>query len=156
MNTITSTSDPNNQDLELRIQELSQYLIFMRKMQDQQDGAFLQSLGNLSMQELNVLNIIGDNEPCIMSDIARSAALSLSSVTVIVEKLVKKKLVQRVRSEEDRRIVKGALTLEGKKIHRVQIEHMHNVLRKILSLLTPDEQESFLKIFKKIAAFKLG
>lgn len=144
-------SETANQDLERRIQELSKYLIFMRKMQDQQGVAFLESLGNLSMQELNVLNIIGDNEPCIMSDIAKLAVLSLSSVTVIVEKLVKKKLVQRVRSEEDRRIVKGALTAEGKKIHLVQIEHMHTVLRKILTLLTPEEQENFLKVFRKIA-----
>jgi DNA-binding MarR family transcriptional regulator len=136
--------------LELRVQKLAQYLIALRKMQDKTDAVLLQSLGNVSIQELNVLNIIGDNEPCIMSEIARQAALSLSSVTVIVEKLVKKKLVKRVRSDEDRRIVRGSLTEEGKKIHLAQIEHMHAVLRKILNALTVDEQENFLHIFHKI------
>lgn len=139
-----------NTTLEHRVEELAQYLLLLRKMQDTSGAEFLTSLGGLSLQEVNVLNIIGDHEPCIMSDIAKHAVLSLSSVTVIVDKLVKANLVERVRSEEDRRIVRGSLTLEGKKIYQIQIQHMHDVLRKVLSPLTVEEQENFLKIFQKI------
>ena len=134
---------------EERVQQLAQYLLLLRKMQDRSSAEFIASLGRLSMQELNILNIIGDNDPCIMSDIAKQASLSLSSVTIIVEKLVKAKLVKRIRSEEDRRIVRGSLTPEGKKIYQVQIEHMHKNIRKILDALTAEEQESLLKIFQK-------
>lgn len=134
-----------------RVQELAHYLLLIRKMQDKTGGEFLSSLGNLSMQELNVINIIGDNDPSTMSDIAKNASLSLSSVTGIVDKLVKAKLVKRIRSEEDRRIVQGSLTPEGNQIYLVQIEHMHQVLRTILNMLTDEEQENFLKLFHKIS-----
>lgn len=144
------TKTDSQTTIEQRVQQLAQYLLLLRKMQDATGAEHLKSLGGLSMQELNVLNIIGDTEPAIMSDIAKQSALSLSSVTVIVDKLVKKKLVQRIRSDEDRRIVRGSLTPEGKKIYHKQIEHMHAVLRKILNLLSVEEQENFLKIFQKI------
>jgi hypothetical protein len=42
------------------------------------------------------------------------------------------------------------LTAEGKKIYQIQIQHMHDVLRKLLTSLSIDEQENFLKIFQKI------
>lgn len=154
---MTKTSQTQTSSLiEERVQQLAQCLLLLRKMQDTTDAEHLKSLGGLSMQELNVLNIIGDTEPTIMSDIAKHASLSLSSVTVIVEKLVKRKLVHRIRSEEDRRIVKGRLTEEGKKIYQNQIGHMHAVLRKILNLLTAEEQENFLKIFQKITQSRIS
>jgi DNA-binding MarR family transcriptional regulator len=136
--------------LNQRIEELGRYLLIMRKAQDASTAAFVASLGGLSLQELNVINIVGDNEPCIMSEIAKQAALSLSSVTVIVDKLVKANLVQRIRSEEDRRIVSASLTEEGKQVYFVQIKHIHEIIHRILSSLASDEQETFLKLFQKI------
>jgi len=141
---------PTSEPLNSRVQELENYLLLIRKIQDSTDASFLESLGGLNMQELNVLNILGDNESCIMSDIAKQASLSLSSVTVIVEKLVKAGLAERLRSEQDRRIVHGSLTPAGQQIYHIQIQHMQGLLRKMLSLLSEDEQTQFLSIFQKI------
>ena len=143
--------EKSKHSIEHRVQELTRHLLILRKVQDQSTAKFVDSLGGLSLQELNVINIIGDTEPCIMSDIAKQASLSLSSVTVIVDKLVKAKLVKRIRSEEDRRIVCGSLTEQGKKIFQIQIEHIYETIRKILCTLTLEEQEIFLKLFDKIA-----
>lgn len=142
--------DTHQPTIESRVQELAKYMLLLRKVQDQSAADLLSSLSGLSMQEVNVINIIGDNQPCIMSEIAKQASLSLSSVTGIVDKLVKAKLVKRVRSEEDRRIVRGSLTSEGEQIYQLQIKHMHGVLQKILSMLSDEEQETFVNIFKKI------
>ncbi len=145
----------SNQNEE-HVQQLAQYLLLLRKVQDKSGAELLESLGGLSMQELTVLNIIGDREPCIMRDIAKHASLSLSSVTVIVDKLVKGKLVKRVRSEEDRRIVHGSLTSEGRRIYQIQIAHLYASIRKMLDVLTPDEQKSLLNIFQKITQASLS
>jgi DNA-binding MarR family transcriptional regulator len=147
-----NTDSNLDHSLEQHVQELAHHLFLLRKMQAKADAELLVSLGKLSIQELNILNIIGESEPCIMSDIAKRAVLSLSSVTVIVDKLVKSKLVQRVRSEEDRRIVRGSLTPEGKQIYQVQIQHMQSVLSKMLNVLTTQEQKDFLSIFQKITS----
>lgn len=150
---LNDSSNIDKSAIEQHVHELAKYLLLLRKIQDKSQADFLASLSGLSMQELNVLNIIGDNEPCIMSDIAKIAVLSLSSVTGIVDKLVKSKLVKRIRSEQDRRIVQGRLTADGKKIYEIQIKHMHDVLRKILSLLSESEQRDFIGIFQKITKF---
>ncbi len=143
-------ADDQKSTFDERIEKFAQYLLLLRKSQDKKDSEFIAALGKLSLQELNVLNIIGDSESCIMRDVAKQASLSLSSITVIVDKLVKAKLALRLRNEDDRRIVYATLTAEGKKIYHHQIRHVHEVLRKMLEGLTTEEQESLLKILQKI------
>jgi DNA-binding MarR family transcriptional regulator len=149
-------SQPVSASLEEKVKQLTQHLIALRKLQDQNDAELLASLGNLNMQELNVINIIGDKGFCTMSEIAKQASLSMSSITVIVDKLVKVKFVRRIRSEEDRRIVLGELTAEGSAIYQAQIEHMHKVIHKLLGVLTQQEQENMLKIFHKFTQISIA
>jgi DNA-binding MarR family transcriptional regulator len=133
-----------------RVTQLANLLLQLRRVQHQSEAAFIASLGSLNLQELNVLNCIGDNQPSIMSDIAKKLALSLSSITVIVDKLVKLDLVSRTRSEQDRRIVYGSLTAEGKKIYQLQIDYLHTVLAKVLASLSDREQASLIEIMQKL------
>jgi DNA-binding MarR family transcriptional regulator len=135
---------------ETRVRELGHYLVLMSRIQDKVDADFLISLGNLNMQQLNVLNIIGDTTQCTMGEIAAQSMMSLSSVTVIVDKLVKMKLVKRIRSLEDRRVVRGALTESGNKLYKLQIEYLHDMTRKMLQVLTVTEQENFISLVGKI------
>lgn len=137
-------------DLNERIKKLTGYLLAFRKLQDQSDTAFLASLGGLNLPQLNVLNIIGDSELCTMGDIAKRVMLSLSSVTLIVDKLVKLHLVVRVRGRTDRRIVYAKLAPEGQRIYQIQIEHLHVVGTKLLAGLTPEEQDMLLHLFHKL------
>jgi MarR family 2-MHQ and catechol resistance regulon transcriptional repressor len=139
-------------NLDDRVKKMTAYLLAFRQLQDQSDTAFLASLGGLNLPQLNVLNAIGDSEPCTMGDIAKRVVLSLSSVTLIVDKLLKLKLALRVRSKTDRRIVYARLTPEGQKIYQVQIEHMHLVSTKMLSVLTAEEQGMLLQILDKLTA----
>lgn len=140
----------NTDLLDERVAHLARYLLALRKIQDKSAAMFLASLGGLNIQQLNILNIIGDNEPCTMSAIAKQSSLSLSSITLLVDKLVKAKLVNRSASLEDRRIVYAHLSEEGKKIYQVQIKHVHTVIRMMLAALTSTEQENLIKIFKKL------
>jgi MarR family 2-MHQ and catechol resistance regulon transcriptional repressor len=137
-------------NLDDRVKKMTAYLLAFRNLQDQSDTAFLASLGGLNLPQLNVLNAIGDNELCTMGEIAKRVVLSLSSVTLIVDKLVKLKLVLRVRGKTDRRIVYAKLTAEGEKIHQVQIEHLQLVGNKMLSALTAEEQDMLLSLLHKL------
>jgi DNA-binding MarR family transcriptional regulator len=133
-----------------RVNKLADLLLRLRKVQNQAEAAFIATLGNLNLQELNVLNCIGDHGSSIMSEIAKQLSLSLSSITVIVDKLVKLNLVSRIRSEDDRRIVYGSLTPEGEKIYQLQIDHLHEVLKNVLAPLTNQEQENLIQIIQKL------
>jgi MarR family 2-MHQ and catechol resistance regulon transcriptional repressor len=138
--------------LDERVKKMTAFMLSFRRMQDKSESEFLSSLGGLNLPQLNVLNIIGDTEPCTMGEIAKRAALSLSSVTLIVDKLVRNKLVSRVRSKTDRRIIYAKLTPEGQKLYQIQIEHLHIVGTKMFSLLSLEEQDQLLGILQKLTS----
>jgi len=106
---------------------------------------------NFSHQEFHAMMFIGGIGSCRMSDIAENMQLSLSSITAIVDKLVAKKMVKRIHSTEDRRIVQVALTDEASRIYTDAMNQHLNLLRNILSPLNSHEQDVFLSLFKKIA-----
>lgn len=137
----------NKTDFDQRVDELIRLMLLLRRSQNEAEALFLQSLGALSLPQLTVLNAIGDQAPCTMTQVAEQAALSLSSITLIVDKLVKMHLVKRERSDEDRRVVYTRLTEEGLKIYTAQIAHLHALMRKILNTLNEKEQTQFLDFF---------
>jgi DNA-binding MarR family transcriptional regulator len=106
----------------------------------------------VSKQELNIISIVGRSGSVIMREIAEQVHLAVSSVTPTVDKLVEKKLVRRERSEEDRRIVTVVLTEKGQKIYQMEVESYMRLSASILQALDDQEQEQFLRYFRKVAA----
>jgi DNA-binding MarR family transcriptional regulator len=100
--------------------------------------------------EVKMVEILGARGPMMMSELADAAVLSVSTVTGVIDGLVEKKIVQRERSEEDRRIVKVQLTSEGEKIFEQALEVRLRMVRGMLGALNREEQEQFVNLFKKI------
>jgi DNA-binding MarR family transcriptional regulator len=72
-------------------------------------------------------------------------------VTGIIDRMEREGLVQRVRSSEDRRVIRIHLTEKGAKLARdIPVEPME-VLRSALGGLTSTETKDFLSIMTKIA-----
>ena len=71
--------------------------------------------------EMHMLEAVGKgkNKPKTISEIAEDLGITLPSVTVAINKLVKKGYVEKLRGEEDARIVYVTLTKQGKKIDSV-------------------------------------
>lgn len=69
---------------------------------------------NLSITEIHTLEAIGANKPKTMTQVANGLKISVGTLTVAINKLVKKGYVERSRVSEDRRIVKIWLTETGK------------------------------------------
>ena len=62
-----------------------------------------------------------------MSEIAEKLHITVGTLTVAVNNLVKKDYAERYKSEKDRRIVKIGLTRQGKEIYRIH-ERFHRDL----------------------------
>ncbi len=137
------------QDFEVRVNQFVLVMLAIRQGQDKANADFIAKLGNLSLQQLNVINVIGIHEPCTMTKVADNVLVSLSSVTLIVNKLVKMNIVKRKRSKEDRRVVYVELDEKGKKLFEMQVEHIQKRGRKLLGVLSEDEQIAFLNICQK-------
>ena len=66
--------------------------------------------------QLWAIKIIGDFSPVRVSDLARHMYVHPATVVGILDRLESRKLVKRVRSKDDKRVVKVRLTDEGKKL----------------------------------------
>ena len=94
---------------------------------------------NLSLAEMHTLDAIGPYGSRTMTETAQILDITVGTLTVAVDRLVKKGYVERCRDEKDRRVVRISLTREGKLAAR-----MHGKFHKVLAkhILEPyDEQE---------------
>ncbi len=80
------------------------------------DGAAAKS-SHLSRQEARILHVLSRREQCSMRAVASAVYRSQSSVTSLIDRLVKKGLVDREYSRSDRRIVEVRLTEHGRAAH---------------------------------------
>ncbi len=105
----------------------------------------------LNMQELRLVEFLGNEGPRMMRELAEYLTVAVNSVTSIVDNLERKELVRRQRSEEDRRVIRVELTDPGREVYQSLVEVNLRLFRTMLGALTEDEQEIFMVLFRKIA-----
>ena len=85
-----------------------------------------------------------------MSELAEKLHTSLSTVTGLIDRMVKNKYVERNRVDTDRRLVKVRLSKKGiKTIDKMQLQKMQN-LRSMLSVLNEKDRVQYLKLMRKL------
>ena len=105
---------------------------------------------NLSLAEMHTLDAIGPYEARTMTETAQILGITVGTLTVSVDRLVKKGFVERRRDVEDRRVVRISLTRDGKLAARMHGK-FHKVLAKhILEPYTDEEQELLLSLVKEV------
>lgn len=105
----------------------------------------------LNMQELRVVEFLGDEGPRMMRELADHLTVAVNSMTSIVDSLEHKNLVHRQRSEKDRRVIHVQLTDPGREVYQSLVNANLRLFRSMLAALTEDEQEIFMVLFRKIA-----
>ena len=76
-----------------------------REIMDIEERALITSeYKDVSVKDMHVMEAIGVHEPRNMSAVAKSLSVTVGTLTIAVNHLVKKGYVERVRSNEDRRV----------------------------------------------------
>lgn len=101
------------------------------------------SFHDVSVKEVHTIETIGMYEPKSMSEIARGLNITVGTLTVAVNNLVKKGYVERYRCEQDRRVVKIGLTKKGRLLYRVH-DKFHKVMVKTAVEGLEEEEEVVL------------
>jgi MarR family 2-MHQ and catechol resistance regulon transcriptional repressor len=104
----------------------------------------------LSPREVRVLFLLGDKGEMIMTDLAARLPAPLSTVTRIIDRLENKRLVQRSRSEDDRRIVVVQQAPKGKMIHDRFLSTQLDMAARMLEPLSSGEREILLELLDKL------
>ena len=85
-----------------------------------------------------------------MSMIAKELSVTVGTLTIAMNSLVKKGYVTRERGKEDRRVVYISLSEKGRHAYEHHEQFHHDMIEAILQSLTPDETESLVKALAKL------
>jgi MarR family transcriptional regulator, organic hydroperoxide resistance regulator len=106
----------------------------------------------ISNTHLHVLFVLTTDGPLAMGQLADQLDCSMPSVSGIVDRMVGHGLVERLRDDDDRRLVVVRATKAG----RAAVEEIDMVRRqqlaRVLEMLEPAEQEAALRVFRSMRA----
>ncbi|EGO7719708.1 winged helix-turn-helix transcriptional regulator [Enterococcus faecalis] len=108
---------------------------------------------DLSITEMHTIEAIGMYKKKTSSEVAKELSITVGTLTVAINNLVKKGYVERLRSEDDRRVVKLGLTKKGKLLFRVH-QHFHReMVKNILKGMEQEEEQVLLRALKNLHDF---
>ena len=102
---------------------------------------------DLSISEIHMLEAVGKGKDRrrTISELAEVLNITLPSVTVAINKLMKKGYVEKVRGEEDGRIVYVSLTRQGRRIDSAHRYFHESMVRSIIRDMTESEMQALYK-----------
>ncbi len=111
----------------------------------------LDDLGITSTQA-SMLFMIASGRCSLAAELARDYGIDASAVTRLIDRLEKRNLLSRVRSSEDRRAVRLAVTDEGRELAARMPNIFGGVLDKALAGFTPEEVGFLKSMLRRILA----
>jgi DNA-binding MarR family transcriptional regulator len=107
---------------------------------------------DLPNSEVFTCSALGRRGRCMMSGLAKECGFPLSSMTGIVDRLVAKGYVKRMRGDEDRRSVFVELTKKGEQVYQDALEAEMELIIAMMEALEPEEQDRLVVLLGKAVA----
>ena len=104
----------------------------------------------LTNNDMDVIEAIGIEEPKNMSTIARKLSVTVGTLTISMNSLVKKGYVVRRRSEEDRRVVFISLSEKGRNAYFHHKRFHEQMIQGAIDGLTEEELSALVKALTKL------
>lgn len=124
--------------------------LFRDIMELEEQAIITQEYQDITNNDMHVIEAIGVGEPKNMSTIARLLSVTVGTLTIAMNSLVKKGYVIRERGKEDRRVVNISLSEKGLRAYRHHEEFHRQMIEAVLENLTEDETESLVKALAKL------
>ena len=107
----------------------------------------------MTTNDMHVIEAIGPGEGITMSTVAKALNVTLGTLTISVNSLVKQGYVDRARSEKDRRVVLVSLTKEGLQAYRHHQKFHDDMIQSVVDNLEDDEREVLHRALDKLNRF---
>ncbi|MDO5390877.1 MAG: MarR family transcriptional regulator [Eubacteriales bacterium] len=108
---------------------------------------------DISVNDMHIMEAIGIEKPKNMSSVARLIDVTVGTLTIAINNLVKKGYVMRVRSEEDRRVVLISLSEKGKAAYEHHRRFHQKMVEAVLEDLNQEETLVLTNALKKLSSF---
>ena len=122
-----------------------------RDVMDLEEKAIItEEFQDITNNDMHVIQAIGIGEPKNMSTIAKTLSVTVGTLTIAMNSLVKKGYVTRERGKEDRRVVYISLSEKGRNAYQYHEKFHHDMIDAILQDLTSAETESLVSALAKL------
>lgn len=108
---------------------------------------------DISVNDMHILEAVGTEEPRSMSSVAKSLSVTVGTLTIAMNNLVKKGYVNRARSEEDRRVVLISLLEKGEKAYYHHQKFHDDMIQAIMTDLDETQMDALTQALNKLRAF---
>ena len=112
--------------------------LFRDIMELEEQAIITQEYQDITNNDMHVIEAIGVGEPKNMSTIAKLLSVTVGTLTIAMNSLVKKGYVIRERGKEDRRVVYISLSEKGLRAYRHHEEFHRQMIEAVLENLTED------------------
>lgn len=108
---------------------------------------------DITNNDMHIIEAIGLGEGNNMSTIARKLNITVGSLTTSMNSLVKKNYAERLRSEEDRRVVYIRLTEKGVRAYHHHEDFHKKMTEAVVAALDQEEITVLVKTLDSLAEF---
>ena len=127
--------------------------LFQEIMDIEEKALITAEFKNISVNDMHIIEAIGTGEPKNMSTVAKLMSVTVGTLTIAINNLVKKGYVSRVRSEEDRRVVLIFLTEKGKRAYKHHREFHDGMVKALVEGLDEGQQKILVKSLLNLRTF---
>lgn len=127
--------------------------LFNEIMQSEEEAIITEEFKDLTNNDMHVIEAIGLCGSNNMSVIAKKLKVTVGTLTTAVNRLIMRKYAERIRSEEDRRVVYVKLTNKGIKAYKHHEEYHRQMTNAILKKLSADEIPVLVKALDGLSEF---
>ncbi len=133
-----------------KINELLVY-IFDKILLTEEKALQVGTFADLTISEMHTLEAIGLYESRTMSETAKDLSITTGTLTVAIDKLLRKGYVNRYKDENDRRVVRIELTKKGKLAFRLHQKFHKLMVERITQSLDDKEKEIIMRSLSNVS-----
>lgn len=124
--------------------------LFRDIMDLEQNAIITPEFKDITNNDMHVIDAIGIDEPKNMTSIARELSVTVGTLTIAMNSLVKKGYVIRTRGEEDRRVVYISLSDKGRRAYEHHAEFHKEMIDSIAAELSSEEMEVLVRALSRL------
>jgi len=127
--------------------------LFNEIMDIEEKAIITEEFKDISNNDMHIIEAIGKKQSKNMSTVAKTLSVTVGTLTIAINNLVKKGYVNRARSEEDRRVVLISLSKKGERAYDHHEKFHDEMIQATLSGLDQEQTKILVKALKNLSKF---
>lgn len=127
--------------------------LFRKIMNIEEKAIITEEFKDISNNDMHIIEAIGMESPKNMSKIAKELSVTVGTLTIAINSLVKKGYVNRVRGEVDRRVVFISLSSKGIKAYKHHEDFHKEMVKATLNGISDVEAQVLVKALTNLNQF---